>query len=304
MKMAYLLTIDIGGTFTKMGLVSVQAQLVEKIEQPTPSSLPIFCQMVDEYYERFSQRYNIIGIAMSCPGSVTSTGDVLGSSAVEFIHENNLKRTLEDTYGLPVAMENDANCAAIAEGWNGAAQGVSTFACIVCGTGIGGAFVLDGKLHRGAHLHGGEFGYAIMNVGERGDSKSWSEIGSSVAIVNRLKGEPPHGERWTGYLAFEEAAKGHEKAQESIDVFFQSLAVGVFNLQYMFDPEKIFIGGGITRQPGFMKELEKRLAAIFAARQVATIRPSLALCQHLDQAQLFGAAKRWLDEHQRGKDDG
>lgn len=72
----------------------------------------------------------------------------------------------------------------------------------------------------------------------------------------------------------------------------------------MFDPEKIFIGGGITRQPGFMKELEKRLAAIFAARQVATIRPSLALCQHLDQAQLFGAAKRWLDEHQRGKDDG
>ncbi|WP_025027141.1 ROK family protein [Caldalkalibacillus mannanilyticus] len=296
--MNYIVAIDIGGTFTKLAVVSSQGQLMERKEQETAHSCQEFMDSVRAYYEQQRKQYEIQGIALSSPGSVTDAGDILGCSSAPFIHEQNLMLEIEKEFHLPASIENDANCAALAEMWNGAAQQVGTYACIVCGTGIGGALVIDQKLYKGVHLHGGDFGYAILASDlTSGSYMTWSEGGSSSALTRRLQEEAPFYEAWTGQLVFQQASQGHAAARKSLDTFFHTLAVGIFNIQYIVDPEKIFIGGGITRQPSFMAELDTQLTKLYEAKPFARIRPSVALCYHRDQAQLYGAAYVWFEKY-------
>ncbi|WP_413376551.1 ROK family protein [Alkalihalobacillus sp. 1P02AB] len=297
--MKYLLTTDIGGTFTKLALISVDGQLREKVEIKTPRTFLKFAQLLIDYYEQHKKAYPIMGVAISSPGSVTKEGEVYGYSSVPFIHEQNMKVYFETKLRLPVTIENDANCAALAEMWNGAAEGVNTYACIVCGTGVGGAFIMDKKLYRGAHLHGGEFGYMILSRNEKtGHRQTWSELGSSSAIVSRLQ-QVETTEKWTGPLVFQQA-ENNEEAKKSLDVFFQTLAIGIFNIQYMLDPEKVLIGGGITRQPTFLSRLNVYLNELYVEKPYAEVRASVSLCHYLDQAQLFGAAYVWFEEVEGG----
>ncbi|WP_157911773.1 ROK family protein [Alteribacter populi] len=296
--MSVLLTVDIGGTYTKLALVSNNLQLLEESQVDTPATFQQLVQALTHYYKQTVTNYQIKGIAISSPGSVKDTGEVLGYSSVPFLHEQNIKVGIEKRYDLPVSIENDANCAALAEKWNGAACDVETYACIVVGTGVGGAIVINNQLHKGANLHGGEFGYAIMSS-ERQENTydTWSIVGSSSAITRRLKEEPPFFDGWTGELAFEYAKKDHAEAKKTIDEFFHSLAVGVFNIQYMIDPEKILIGGGVTRQPGFMDQLHRQLDRIYENLSFASIHPNVQLCRHLDKAQLLGAAYVWKEKY-------
>ena len=103
-------------------------------------------------------------MALSLPGAVDSeTGIIGGSSALDYIHGPNIKEELEKRLQVRVEMENDANCAALAEVWKGAASDVNDCCFIVSGTGIGGAVVKNKRIHKGQHLHGGEFGYMIAD---------------------------------------------------------------------------------------------------------------------------------------------
>jgi predicted NBD/HSP70 family sugar kinase len=298
--MRFLLTIDLGGTFTKFGLVSQNANLYEKEQYKTPLSYNQFLQLVESYYEKNKDRYTIYGIAISCPGSVTEGGDVHGYSSIPFVHEHNIRDKLEDYFLLKTSIENDANCVALGELWSGEAKGLNTFACIVCGTGIGGSIVINKRLHKGVNLHGGEFGYVIFSEDNK-QFNTWSEKGSSSALTRRLINKAPYYERWNGPLVFESFQEGHSKAKESLNKFFQTLALGIFNIQYILDPEKILVGGGITRQPIFIKQLQVHLDELFRAKPFAKVRPTVAVCHHLDKAQLFGAAYIWQERF--GKDE-
>ncbi|WP_179298810.1 ROK family protein [Evansella halocellulosilytica] len=297
--MVCLLTIDIGGTFTKFGLVSTEGVLTERQEHPTPDTSRQFLSIVDAYFQQQRNRLTIQGIAISHPGSASESGEVHGYSAVPFLHEGNFRERVEHYFQLPTTIENDANCVALGEMWNGAAKGLSTFACIVCGTGIGGSIVINRQLHKGANLHGGEFGYVPLSNTTNEEFHTWSEIGSSSALTRRLRQTAPFYENWTGPLVFEHAGD-HEQAKESINIFFRTLATGVFAIQYMIDPEEIIIGGGITRQASFMEKLTAHLDILFDAKPFAKIRPKVSVCHHLDKAQLFGAAYVWMEKYKRG----
>nr|WP_090892441.1 ROK family protein [Evansella caseinilytica] len=299
--MVCILTIDIGGTFIKFGLVSAEGELTEKQEHPTPETFDQFLSLADAYFHKQKNHATIQGIAVSSPGSVTASGEIHGFSSVPFLHEGNFRERVERCFQLPTTVENDANCVALGERWNGSATGIDTFACIVCGTGIGGSIVINGQLYKGANLHGGEFGYVLFsNTNE--ELHTWSELGSSSALTRRLRQTAPYYENWTGPLVFEHAGE-HEQARQSIDLFFRTLARGVFTIQYMIDPEKIIIGGGITRQTSFMEELTAHLDVLFAAKPFAEVRPNVAICRHLDRAQLFGAAHVWMEKYGRGARD-
>ncbi|GGC85136.1 putative transcriptional regulator [Thalassobacillus devorans] len=290
--MTYLLAMDIGGTRTKFGLISNDSKLSTQTVIQTPGSFFELYATLDAYLKKQDQ--TIHGIAVSSPGSITDSGAVLGYSAVPFLHEVNLLERLHEHYCLPVSVENDANCAALAEKWNGAATNLRTYACIVCGTGIGGAIVMDDHLWKGANLHGGEFGYAIMES-DRSTSRlsTWSDLGSSSAISRRLDEVSPGNEQWTGEQAFAAVSQGHKEAKRSIATFFHYLGVGVFNIQYIVDPEKILIGGGITRQPDFLPLLDEAIGSIHSRLPYAKVRPDIGLCHHLADAQLIGAAYVW-----------
>ena len=105
------------------------------------------------------------------------------NTALPYIHGPNIRELLQERTHLPVEIENDANCAGLAEGWIGAAKDVKDYLCIVIGTGIGGAIVLDKKIRHGKNRFAGEFGYMMMEdyLGQK-IGKTWSSLAAGRRI--------------------------------------------------------------------------------------------------------------------------
>src|SRR5699024_9209694 len=165
---------DIGGTYIKYGIVSKEGEILKQAKIKTPASLEL---LTDFLQEQITQYEELIGIAISSPGAVATDGVIHGASAIPYIHGPNIKELFEKKTGLPVAIENDANCAALAEVWQGSAKNKKDIAVVVIGTGIGGALVKDGMVDKGSNLHAGEFGYMILDPRALGNGmNTFSEL--------------------------------------------------------------------------------------------------------------------------------
>lgn len=203
-----------------------------------------------------------MGVALSMPGAInTETGVIGGGSAIPYIHGPNVKELLQEKTGLTVELENDANCAGLAEGWIGAAKDVSDYVCLVIGSGNGGALVLNKKIHHGKNLHGGEFGYMLMeNYLEQPPGENWSSVASTGGLVRHVAKRKGMDEAsLDGKRVFEMADEGDYDVQDEIQKFIKRLAVGIFNIQYAIDPEKILIGGAISSREKLIDGLNEQL---------------------------------------------
>lgn len=201
----------------------------------TPKTLDAFYQVFSEIKEEVSQHTDLIGIAISCPGAVSKAdGIIYGASPLPYIHNFPIKTAFEELLGLPVSVENDANCAALAEVSYGAGKNYQDLLFFVIGTGIGGAVVLDKKIRHGAHLMGGEFGFMLM------DDNTLSVDASPVRMAQDYN--TAHNTTYNGQEIFALAEGGDQAAQDRVATLFDSLARAIFNLQYALDPEIILIG--------------------------------------------------------------
>ncbi len=278
-----LLTIDVGGTSIKYALFRKGA-LSQKGSFPTPTSLTAYYEVLTELVKNYEQLYQITGVAISSPGAVNkTTGAIEGASALPYIHHFDIRGELEARFVLPVSMENDANCAALAELKFGATKGMKDVIFMVLGTGVGGAIVIDGKIRHGQHLFGGELGFMLMD-----DTHSFSELGTAIGMANRYKART--GKDLTGEAIFNLAHAGEEIAQEEMTVFLFNVAKGIFNLAYAFDPECIVIGGGVSQAEWLIPELEKELQKMLNKFRIAPFLPVIKACQYRNDANLVGAA--------------
>lgn len=188
---AYMV-IDIGGTYIKYAVMDREANK-KSGKFPTPKEgLETFLQLIGDMVEKYKKSYELEGIAISSPGAVdVKTGMIGGASAIPYIHGGSMTNLLKERTGLKASIENDANCAALAEGWLGAAKDADYYICIVIGTGIGGSIVINHSILRGASLHGGEFGYMIMGESyQNGISplqSTWSLTASTNALVREVE---------------------------------------------------------------------------------------------------------------------
>ena len=178
-----ILAIDVGGSTIKYAISNPNGELFNKNNFPTPNSLE---KLYEEFEKIFNSNKPLQGIALSMPGSVdTKKGIITGSSALKYIHNKTIKKDLETKLKTKISMENDANCAALAEIWKGEAKEVEDCCLVVCGTGIGGAIVKNRKIHHGKNLHGGEFGYLILGLDEKNEPIMWS-FNSTVNVVEKV----------------------------------------------------------------------------------------------------------------------
>ncbi|WP_165620458.1 ROK family protein [Streptococcus equi] len=289
-----LLCIDIGGTSTKFATCR-KGKLEKQSSYPTPHSLEGFYRMLDERLAYYRTE-KLSGIAISSPGAVNKkTGSVEGASALPYIHGFPIRQDLEKRFGLPISMENDANCAALAESALGAGQGASSIAMLVLGTGVGGSLVINGRIYYGAHLFGGEFGFMVMN--ER--YQIFSELGTVVNMAKRYSQIINDGKSYTGKEVLELADQGDSVALKERQVFLQSLAMGVFNIQHAFDPDRILIGGGVSQADFLLPALEAELDKLYQLVSISNLRPQLAVCQFKNEANLLGASIDFMQEHRK-----
>ena len=290
------LAIDVGGTALKIGLLTEEGEILESDSKKTPKTLDAFYQIIEDTFHEYE---GVKGLALSLPGAVDSeTGIIGGSSALDYIHGPNIKEELEKRLQVRVEMENDANCAALAEVWKGAASDVNDCCFIVSGTGIGGAVVKNKRIHKGQHLHGGEFGYMIADFNfETKEMKTWSDVGSTVAVVRAVaKAKGVDVASLDGRDIFDHY---HEDSdyEKAVDKYYYVLANGIYNLQYAYDPQKIIIGGGISVRDDLLDEVNQRLDVNFHRFKHAKIRPVVVTCQYHNDANLLGALYHFLTIH-------
>ncbi|WP_066870719.1 ROK family protein [Clostridium mediterraneense] len=287
--------LDIGGTSIKVAVSDREGNLKEKGFVKVEETFEALMGNIVEWINSMKEKYEIEGVAISSPGAVdTKTGIVGGASAVPCIHGPNWKEEILKRTSLKASIENDANCAALAEVFSGTAKGVSDMMFLVCGTGIGGAIVNNGKIHHGKHLHGGEFGYMLMEE-EDGQFYNFSEVASTMSFVRRVR-KYYNDESWDGVKIFEEAANGNEVCIEAIERFYKNLAIGIFNIQYVYDPEMILLGGAISEREDFIDRINEKIDEIMSKVEIAKVRPQVLTCTHKKDANLIGAVANFIKE--------
>lgn len=287
-----VLAIDIGGTSIKHALVTHDGDIIKKGKVPTPQveqELFVLLESIKSSYEGFA---DLEGVAFSTPGIPNQqTGFINGGSALPYLHTFPFKQQVETVLKTKVSFENDATCAAYAEMWLGRAKKMDDIIMVVCGSGIGGAILKDGTVHRGANRYGGEFGYMIMNS----KGETFSGRTSPVELAKRASlvvGKPLDAQQ-----VFELAEKGDRKMKEEIDEHFYYMGLGLYNLQVTYDPEAIFIGGAISERVDYIDRIYQTIDRFIFQNPFPVPRPQLLSCQFGNDANLIGAVHVFRKEH-------
>lgn len=285
-----ILAIDIGGSAIKSGLWENEA-LTELPSYPTPKTW----DEMKAYLKLLVDEHQITdGVAISAPGAVNvEEGVIYGVSAVPYLHRFPIKQELAGFLSVPVSFQNDANCAALAEIWQGNAKGLESAALMIIGTGIGGGIAINGKLRSGTNLFGGEFGYQVMNDDTL---ETLSDLGSPVAMSKRFSNIKADDRSYTSKEIFELAEAGDELAQEQIDYFYNALSIGIYNILVSLDPDRVLIGGGISTREDLLFNIEERVQQLLLKKGAKELKASIMPCKFLSQANLIGAVYQFLEE--------
>ena len=253
---------DIGGTALKMGVVTASGEILKKAKQPISESDGE--QILAAIESWITANPECTGVAISAPGYVNPhTGFIEMGGAIRRFDNFAIKAWLESRCGLPVAIENDANCVLLAERWQGKGINLSDFLVLTIGTGIGGAIFCNNQLVHGARFRAGEFGYMQTERPGARDVRRYSMNENSTMRVLRHRYAGHVGkslEAVTGEEIFDRYEAGDAVCQRLVADFFNGLGTGLYNLVNIFDPQAIFIGGGIVERPGFLPKLREHLA--------------------------------------------
>jgi predicted NBD/HSP70 family sugar kinase len=288
-----ILAFDVGGTLIKLGVVDSTGTVTHARHLATEASRggQAMLSALLDVARPLVEQYRLAGIAFSTLGVIDSgSGTVRGAAdAIAGYLGQSPKRLFETEFGLPVVVENDVNCVAVAEGWRGAAHGVANYIALTLGTGIGGGIVINGQLHRGAHAAAGEWGYMIV------DGRRWEDVASlrGLAELAVRAGAAPDVDAQQVFRLSDQGSALHAQV---VARWRSVLASGMANLIYAFDPQRIIIGGGITgRGPVFLRELAADLDALLHPDFAGLTE--LALAAAGNHAGLLGAARCWFQQN-------
>lgn len=280
-----ILAFDIGGSAVKYGIWE-QDELKDKGKFTSPKTWLEMKSALLSVKESLAAKYELAGVAMSAPGAVNSkTRKIEGVSALKYIHEIPIYDELEELFSLPVSIENDANSAALAEVWRGSAKENENVLFVVVGTGVGGSVIINREVQHGAHLFGGEFGLMLLN-----ETQTFSDLATPVQMGWRYAERKNIAkDAIDGRRVFELAESGDKIAIEEVDKFYYYLAIGLYNLTYSFDPEKIILGGGLSNKDGLIERIEEEFKKILERVDHDLFLPVLDLCTYKNDANLIGA---------------
>lgn len=283
-----ILAFDFGGSAVKHGIWNGQ-EMSDKGKFTTPKTWDEMKASLLTVLDGVDQK--VEGVALSAPGVVDVEKQMInGISAIPYIHGFNIFKELEDLFQLPVAIENDANCAGLAEIYAGAAKGKKEVAFVVVGTGIGGAIFHNGQISKGAHLYGGEFGLMYLNEG-----KTFSQLGTAVQMAWRYcKRKGVEKDAFSGEDVFHFAESGDELAIEEVNNFYEYLTQGLFSIQFSLDPEIIVLGGGVSAKKGLLDEINRRMKEKLNHFELNDFIPQIVTCKYENDANLIGAAANFI----------
>ena len=293
-EMKKYISIDIGGTAIKYGIVSENAEVLLKKEMKTEAQKggPAILEKVIGIVEELKGEADA-GVCISTAGMVDiEKGEIFYSAPLipNYIGTA-FKKTVEERFGIPCEVENDVNCAGLAEYKAGAAAGSKAAVMLTIGTGIGGCILLNGEVFHGFSNSACEVGYMHMN------DSDFQTLGAASILTKKVsewKGETE--KKWDGYHIFEEAKKGDKLCLWAIDEMVDILGEGIANICYVINPEVVVLGGGIMAQEQFLKE---RVECAVKRYLVSSIEEhtKIVFAKHQNDAGMLGAFYHFCSLH-------
>jgi glucokinase len=284
-----VLGVDLGGTAIKLGLFSLEGELLAEHQRPTPQPATpgsVCVEIVDAISVLDPHgRAAVVGIGL--PGPMDADARVARICInLPGWEEVPLAAWLEPRLKRRVTLANDGNCALVGEAWKGAAAGFSDVLLLTLGTGVGGGVMLGGQLFTGHNGAAAEPGLITLfpdgpdcNSGNRGSLEQFA----SITGLKRLSGSEPSS------LAMA-ASDGDAKALAHWERYGQLLGTGISSLVYAFTPQLVLVGGGLAGAsehflPAVRREVSTRVQAV--SREGLQIKP----CALGNGAGRLGAAR-------------
>lgn len=278
------LGIDLGGTNIAAGIVDDKGKILRKDSTPTILSRPIE-EIVGDMAELCRRLVkedgltmdDIAAIGLGSPGTVDNKNGVIVYSNNIPMKNIPMRKMLEEHFpGKPINLENDANAAAYGEYIvNG--NNAESFVFITLGTGVGGGVIINGKLYRGFNSAGGELGHiTLISGGEPctcGKNGCWESYASVTALIRQTKAAMAANpesmmNEWSekngkvsGRTAFDCAKEGDKTAKEVVKQYAIYVADGLSSIINIFQPEKLSIGGGISKEGDYLLDPIKEFLA-------------------------------------------
>ena len=261
-----IITFDVGGTAIKFGMVDENFEMIFSEEFPTnefEDTDNMVMYAMESKLREYEGQYDAIGI--STAGQVDFENGMIhdGVGNIPNYNHSDLRGTFEKIFNVPVAVDNDVNCAAIGEAHFGAAKGAKDFLCLTYGTGVGGCIYINGDVYRGSKFAGGEFGH--MATHKDGRPCTCGRIGCYEAYaacrVFTKSVSDRMGKKMNGREIFMEENLKNPVIIEEMDNWEDEIALGLRNLCYIFNPSLIVLGGGIMSEDLLLGHIRHKVNA-------------------------------------------
>lgn len=285
--MKQYICIDIGGTEIKYGIIDENEMFQAKDKTPTEAwrGGPCLLDKAVAIVREYMKIRNADGICVSTAGMVdVSKGEIFyAAPLIPNYAGTKIKARMEAEFGIPCEVENDVNCAGLAEATSGAAAGSRFALCLTVGTGIGGCILIDGRVYHGFSNSACEVGYMHM------DGSDFQTLGAASILTKQVAaafGEPET--EWNGLRIFELAKQEDPVCVRAIDAMCDVLGKGIANICYVMNPQVVVLGGGIMAQEEYLKP---RIEAALHQYLVSGICEKTTLCfaKHRNDAGMLGA---------------
>lgn len=255
------LGIDFGGTSVKVG-VAFRSSLIDHAPpiatQDFDGPEPLLIELQRSIEDLRTRHPKIVAAGIGMPGFVNfDHGIVHTLTNVPGWDNFPLKAVLEERLGIPVVVENDANCMAYAEWKRGAARGIDDLVAITLGTGVGGGIICNGRMVRGSKFGAGEIGQSSIDwqgkpghYGNRGALEEYignEQIAARAKELYEAKGEFKGLSECTPARLSSAAHQADPVALELWDEVAGRLASALMNCCWLLNPRAIVIGGGVAK---------------------------------------------------------
>lgn len=318
---SFAIGVDLGGTNMRIAAVEDSGRLLQIISSATQVQygrdfvISEICAGIRTLARQFGSTHELLGIGVGIPGIIDLASGTLHSAAnLPGWHNYPVKTELEKHLGVPVVLENDANCAALGEKWLGAGRDVTELCMITLGTGVGGGFVIHGRPWHGLTGMAGELGHMTVfpdghpcGCGNHGCLEQYA----SATAIERMAREAIRDDdgrefarcmqadrKASSRTVYECAAAGNDTALKIFATVGQALGIVLANLVNALDFPLYVVGGGVSRawdvfSPALLAELRKRSIVFRAGESDDRKNPAIAVvpARLADDAGLVGAAR-------------
>ncbi len=286
--------VDLGGTNVRAAMVNAQGEVLQVVKEATKiaQGVQAVVQQLKDLIQQLDGYEKVQGIGLGVPGLVDAkNGVMILSNNLPGFEGLEIAKEIQETFDKPTFIDNDVNVAGLGESYFGAAKGERSVYYVTISTGIGGAFIYEGKLISGSHGCAGEMCNMVVDptrtkIGGLNAGALESEA-SGTALTRKGKVLFPNEVKHAGDV-FRLAQEGNTQAQELVEQMAKDIAHAFSFVALTCDPDAFVVGGGVTQKSH--QYFFEKMIAYYKELVFPTMRDVKFYMAKLEEPGIVGAA--------------